>query len=113
MGITAWMGYEEFRHSALLYAGDDEFLEGTVPFIRDGLEAEEPVLVMVPGRKVEMLRDALGTDAREVSFADMTEVGANPGHIIPEWHQFASDRHVPGRGLRGIGEPIWPDRTPA
>jgi anti-sigma regulatory factor (Ser/Thr protein kinase) len=107
------MGSEQFRHSALLYAGDDGFLAGIVPFIRDGLEAEEPVLAMVPGRKVELLRDALGADAREVSFADMTEVGANPGHIIPEWSQFASQAHVPGRKLRGIGEPIWPERTPA
>jgi anti-sigma regulatory factor (Ser/Thr protein kinase) len=107
------MGKEEFRHSALLYAGDDEFLEGTVPFIREGLEAGEPVLVMVPGRKVELLRDALGVDAREVSFADMTDVGANPGHIIPEWRQFASDRYRPGGRLRGIGEPIWAERSPA
>ena len=107
------MDTDEFRHAALLYAGDDEFLEGTVPFVRDGLEEEQPVLVMVPGPKVELLRDALGVDAREVSFADMTEVGANPGHIIPEWRQFATDRHVPGGQLRGIGEPIWSDRTPA
>jgi anti-sigma regulatory factor (Ser/Thr protein kinase) len=111
MGISAMMHNEEFRHAALLYAGDDEFLEGTVPFIRDGLEAEEPVLVMVPGRRVQMLRDALGVDAREVSFADMTEVGANPAHIIPEWRQFAGDRYVPGGRLRGIGEPIWAGRS--
>jgi anti-sigma regulatory factor (Ser/Thr protein kinase) len=71
------------------------------------------VLVMVPGRKVELLRAALGADADEVSFADMTEVGANPGHIIPEWRQFATDRYVPGGRLRGIGEPIWADRSPA
>jgi anti-sigma regulatory factor (Ser/Thr protein kinase) len=107
------MHNEEFRHSALLYAGDDEFLEGTVPFVRDGLEAEEPVLVIVPGRNVDVLRDALGVDAREVRFADMTEVGANPANIIPEWRQFASDCYVPGGRLRGIGQPIWPGRSPA
>lgn len=113
MGISATVSSQEFRHAALLYAGDDEFLEGTVPFIREGLEAEEPVLVMVPGRKVELLRDALDADEREVSFADMTAVGANPGHILPEWRQFASDRHRPGGRLRGIGEPIWAERSPA
>jgi anti-sigma regulatory factor (Ser/Thr protein kinase) len=107
------MDTHEFRHAALLYAGDDEFLQGTVPFVRDGLEAEEPVLVMAPGARVELLRDALGVDARDVSFADMTEVGANPGRIIPEWRQFATDRHVPGGRLRGIGEPIWAERSPA
>jgi anti-sigma regulatory factor (Ser/Thr protein kinase) len=70
------------------------------------------VLVMVPGRKVELLRAGLGSDAPEVHFADMTEVGANPGWIIPAWRDFVEQRSEPGTRLRGIGEPIWAGRTP-
>jgi anti-sigma regulatory factor (Ser/Thr protein kinase) len=67
---------------------------------------------MVPGRKTEMLSDALGSDARHVHFADMAEVGANPARIIPAWRRFVEERAQPGTRLRGIGEPIWADRTP-
>ncbi|HEX6457463.1 MAG TPA: sensor histidine kinase [Thermoleophilaceae bacterium] len=104
---------QDFHHAALLYADDSSYAEALTPFIRAGLEADEPVLVMVPGRKVELLRDALGSDADEVRFADMTEVGANPARIIPVWGEFAADHAASGRRMRGIGEPIWSDRTPA
>ena len=31
----------DFAHEALLYAGDDAFLDGAMPFVREGLEADE------------------------------------------------------------------------
>jgi anti-sigma regulatory factor (Ser/Thr protein kinase) len=103
----------DFRHAALFYGDDDGYAEGLVPFIRGGLEAEEPVLAMVPGGKIDLLRAGLGGDAGEVHFADMAEVGANPARIIPAWRDFVADRWEPGRRLRGIGEPIWPGRSAA
>ena len=102
-----------FRHAALLYAGDDEYADALVPFIRGGLEAEEPVLVMVPPPKLDLLHVALGNDAREVHFADMAEVGSNPARIIPAWGEFVAERGSGGRRARGIGEPIWSGRTRA
>jgi anti-sigma regulatory factor (Ser/Thr protein kinase) len=101
----------DFRHEALLYAGWAEFVAGTVPFIRDGLEAAEPVLVVESAEKIEMLRVALGGDAGEVLFADMAQVGANPARIIPAWHEFVTRNAAPGRRMRGIGEPIWKGRS--
>jgi anti-sigma regulatory factor (Ser/Thr protein kinase) len=83
-----------------------------VPFIRGGLEAGEPVLVVESAEKIDMLRVALGGDAREVLFADMAQVGANPARIIPAWHEFVTRNAAPGRRMRGIGEPIWRERTP-
>jgi anti-sigma regulatory factor (Ser/Thr protein kinase) len=101
----------EFRHEALLYAGLAEFVAGTVPFIRAGLEAGEPVLVVESSEKIEMLRVALGGEAGEVLFADMAQVGANPARIIPAWHEFVTRNAASGRRLRGIGEPIWRGRS--
>jgi anti-sigma regulatory factor (Ser/Thr protein kinase) len=101
----------DFRHAALFYAGEDAYVEALLPFIRGGVEAGEPVLVIVPGRKLDLLRSGLGSDASEVHFADMTEVGANPGWIIPAWRDFVEDRAELGTRLRGIGEPIWAGRT--
>jgi anti-sigma regulatory factor (Ser/Thr protein kinase) len=93
-----------FRHEALFYAGDQGFLDGTVPFILDATRAREPILVVVAAVKIERLRDALDADAEHVTFADMAQVGANPGRIIPAWQDFVNEH--PGRPLRGIGEPI-------
>jgi anti-sigma regulatory factor (Ser/Thr protein kinase) len=104
-------GTESYRHEALFYAGIDGFLEGIVPFLRQGVRAGEPVLVVVSARKIALLRAALGDDAGHVRFADMAEVGANPARIIPAWREFVSE-HA-GRPMRGVGEPIYPERSDA
>ena len=99
-----------FQHEAMLYDGPDEFLAGTVPFIRAAIHAGEPVLVAVGAEKIGRLRAALPDDA-DVAFADMAELGRNPGRIIPAWHEFLAAHGGPGRRpVRGIGEPIWAGR---
>ena len=95
-----------------MYAGEDGFLAGTVPFLRAGLEAGDATLVVVGARKIDALRSELGSDAGDIRFADMAEVGANPARIIPAWRDFA-DAHAAAPSLRGIGEPIWAERSPA
>ena len=100
-----------FRHEALLYAGEDGFLEGTLPFLRAGLEAGEPMLVAVGARKVGLLRGELGSAADAVGFVDMAQLGANPARIIPAWFEFAGDAAREGTAIRGIGEPIWAGRS--
>ena len=37
-----------FCHEALFYAGTEDFVARTVPFVRDGLAGQEAVLVAVP-----------------------------------------------------------------
>ena len=61
--------------------------------------------------KIEMLRVALGHDTDAVLFANMAEVGSNPARIIPAWHEFVSRHAGTGRRMRGIGEPIWKERS--
>ena len=69
---------EEFRHEALFYAGEEEFLAGTGAFVRDGLESDEPILVVLSAPKIEALRSELGAQSERVHFADMAAVGRNP-----------------------------------
>jgi anti-sigma regulatory factor (Ser/Thr protein kinase) len=101
----------EFRHEALLYASRGEFLAGTVPFIREGVAAGEAVLVVETAETIAMLRGALGDASAAVMFADMAAVGKNPALIIPAWRAFVDREGADGKGLRGIGEPIWAERT--
>ena len=102
-----------FRHEALFYAGDDEFVECCARFVRDGVESGEAVLVVVDARKIGLLRQALDGDCDGALFADMAEVGANPARIIPVWWDFVDAHASDRRRVRGIGEPIHPGRSPA
>jgi anti-sigma regulatory factor (Ser/Thr protein kinase) len=112
--VTATRGSEQaFEHEALMYAGNEEFLAGTLPFISAGIEAGEPVLVAVDSAKIALLRSALSADARHVQFADMREIGGNPARIIPVWKYFLDSRSARHGRARGIGEPIWPGRSEA
>ena len=100
-----------FHHEAFLYVGADHFLAGTTAFVHGALEAGEDVLVAVADPRAALLRDALGHDADRVEFLDLTAAGRNPARIIPLWQDWV-DRHASGgRGFRGIGEPVWADRT--
>jgi len=100
-----------FRHEALLYAGTDGFMAGTLPFIRDAVAADEAILVAVDRAKIALLREALRDDAHRVAFADMLALGENPARILPAWHDFVDAHTGDGRRMRGIGEPVWPERT--
>jgi anti-sigma regulatory factor (Ser/Thr protein kinase) len=101
---------EAFVHPALFYQGPWEYLSETIPFIREGLAREEPVAVAVPRSRLELLREALGDLATRVRLVDMSVAGRNPGRIIAEVLRAAVDAH-PGRHVRVIGEPIWPERS--
>ncbi|WP_267886640.1 sensor histidine kinase [Streptomyces leeuwenhoekii] len=102
---------DPFVHPALFYRDDEEYLRGTVPFVREGLAAGEPVAVAVPGERLALIRDALGDAADGVRMLDMREAGRNPGRIIPGVLRAFADAQPEGRRVRIIGEPIWAGRT--
>jgi anti-sigma regulatory factor (Ser/Thr protein kinase) len=101
----------QLEHAAVFYRGTGEYLDAVLGFVAGGLERAEPVFVAVPGPKVGLLREHLGGRAGRVSFADMTELGANPAWIIPRVAAFA-DAHR-GRAIRYVGEPAWETRSDA
>ncbi|MGK5532145.1 anti-sigma factor RsbA family regulatory protein [Streptomyces sp. URMC 129] len=102
---------EPFVHPALFYRDQRDYLAGTVPFVLEGLAADEPVAVAVPGENLSLLRAELGDDARRVRLLDMTEAGRNPGRIIPRVLRAFADAHPGERRVRIIGEPIWAGRS--
>lgn len=96
-------------HLALFYRGQSEYLTQLAAFARGGLADAEPVFAAVPGDRARLLRARLGGDGAGVSYADMTELGRNPGRIIPAMRAFA-ENHA-GRRVRYISELIWPGRS--
>lgn len=101
-----------FEHRAVFYRGIEGLVATVVPFIREGIERGEPVLVALLSDRLAAVEQALGGDATRVDFVDMGELGANPACIIPEWRRFLEDAGDEGP-VRGVGEPVWAGRRPA
>jgi anti-sigma regulatory factor (Ser/Thr protein kinase) len=99
-----------FSHEAVLYRQPAQYRSAVLGFVRDGLTRSEPVLVAVPTAAADVIRGSLD-DQPEVAFADMGQLGRNPGRIIPALWDFV-DRHV-GRAVRFVSEPVWPGRSAA
>jgi anti-sigma regulatory factor (Ser/Thr protein kinase) len=99
-------------HQVAFYDDADGFLEPALGYLREGLEAGEPILVALGPGRTEQLRGALGAEANGIAFADVEGFGRNPARLLPAWQDFV-DRHPPGRPLRGLGEPVWPGRSAA
>ena len=99
-------------HQALLYRGSEELARAVADFVLEGVAAGEPAMVAAPGAHLDAIRDALGPDAERVRLVDMSELGRNPGRIIPAVRDWAQAQR-PGRRLRFVGEPIWAGRRPS
>jgi anti-sigma regulatory factor (Ser/Thr protein kinase) len=101
-----------FRHEALFYRDDDEFVALVGGYLHAGLERDEILLVVEPRPHLDLLRDAMGGDAAGVHWLDMADVGANPARIIPLWADLVAEHAGTGRPVRGVGEPAFPGRRP-
>jgi hypothetical protein len=66
----------------MFYRNTDDYALAITSFLRESLDLGQPALVAVPHPHVDLLRSALGSDAENVQFVDMTEAGRNPGRII-------------------------------
>lgn len=100
-----------FQHEAFFYANADELLSGLLPFLWAGLDADEAILVAMPGSSLRALRGEFNGEGERIQFVDMEELGRNPARIISAWHDFVDAHLLDGRGVRGVGEPIWAGRS--
>lgn len=105
--------HETYRHECLLYSGKEGFLDAVVPFVRDGLTRQEPVMIAVAEPRLSALRLALGRTAEQAFFVDMSDLGHNPARLVPAWLEFTEQFSGAGRPVRGVAEPIWATRQPA
>jgi anti-sigma regulatory factor (Ser/Thr protein kinase) len=107
---VATKAHDGYRHEALFYRDDAEYLQGTVGFVADAVALGQPVMVAVPGQRLEALRAELDGAADALHIVDMTRMGHNPARIIPAWRAFLDRHGAAGQAVRGIGEPVWHGR---
>ncbi len=109
--VATYRGDVSLTHQALLYGSEEEFLAGTVPFIRDGVDRDDPVRIVTTDRNKGWLQAALGADARYVAFAESSQWYRHPVRALAEVHRTVRSATRVGRRLRLIGEPWWTGRT--
>jgi anti-sigma regulatory factor (Ser/Thr protein kinase) len=98
-------------HMLYPYADQDQYLSGTLAYIKHAHASGGTVVVAAaPSRREELLPHV--PDGDSVVFVDPGAVSRNPGRFIPAWQerigQAAKDRPV-----HGINESVWSGRTPA
>lgn len=101
-----------FRHQACLYEGADGFVESLLPFVRAGLGSGDRVLAVTSPANADALREALGAGADAVDVRDAAEWYRTPGAAFGGYADYALDTDG-GRGVRVVGEPVWPTGSDA
>jgi CheY-like chemotaxis protein len=96
-------------HEALVYSTVEEFLTATVPLIREGLEEEEPLLVVTNEANLSALRETLDIDAGGVDLVDPVGMYRSPPQTTEAYDRYVRTHLEKGaRRVRIIGEPVWP-----
>lgn len=100
-----------YRHEALPYSGDDEFVSCCVALAEDGRAQDEQLMFLVTDAKLAGLRDELGNRADGIAFVSTDEHGRNPARIMTLLDNFRIA--AAGRRCVGVNEPVSADRSPA
>jgi anti-sigma regulatory factor (Ser/Thr protein kinase) len=75
------------RHNAFIYDSQDEYVARAVPFLREGLAAGEGAIVANTKPGVAIMREALGADAANVTFVDVSSSYTRPARTLAAYHQ--------------------------
>ncbi len=100
------------QHSLLPYRSDDQLRKVAGAFLAEAIERSEALMAVTTEANIELLRQELGRDARNVKFVDARRFYRTPIAALSAYRSFA-DAQL-GRGVpwvRVLGEPIWDGRT--
>jgi anti-sigma regulatory factor (Ser/Thr protein kinase) len=100
-------GTGDFFHHALIYDSVDNFVDAALPFVRAGIEADEPVLARVKSENAEALTEALGGEADKADVASAEDFYDTPSRTRAKFLAWVSERPRDVR-MRILGEPPWP-----
>lgn len=99
------------EHRVLFYGSDVEYAASAAPFLIEGVQQDECVLVVTAQRQASLIRDALGRDATKLLFRDSAAWYGSPRAALADYRSFIADRAKSGcRRVRIFGEPVWTGR---
>jgi anti-sigma regulatory factor (Ser/Thr protein kinase) len=92
------------RHNALVYDAQDEYVERSVAFLREGLAAGEGAVVANTRPGIAAMREALGPDAEHVRFVDVSFAYTRPAHALAAYHAVYAEQLGRTRALRAVAD---------
>jgi anti-sigma regulatory factor (Ser/Thr protein kinase) len=93
-----------FRHGALVYESQDEYVACAVPFLTEGLEAGEGAVVAHTKPGLALMREALGSDAAHVTFVDVSSTYTRPARTLASYHQVYVEQLGKSPSLRVVAD---------
>lgn len=100
------MAVATYTHRAFFHDTDDELVDALVPFVLEGIEADERVVVVVTESIGESLRGRIGSsDGFDVW--DSTEVYTFPIRTLAGYVDTVRAGTEDGRRMRVAGQPVW------
>lgn len=101
------------NHLVLVYGDKDEFARSVGPFVTEGIDRSDAVMVVTTPANIELVRDSLGGSARKVDFVDSASWYTTAAATLTAYRDYASARIESGAPwVRVVGEPIWTGKTP-
>ncbi|MEV1078972.1 MEDS domain-containing protein [Streptomyces sp. NPDC050211] len=103
-----------FDHRMAVFGTDDAFVAAALPFLTEGLGAPgepPPVAIAAPG-KLDLLRDALGGDAKSVGLIPQTDwYTGNAANAVAQGAGYLAAHAGPGGRIHLLMEPVWDGRA--
>jgi anti-sigma regulatory factor (Ser/Thr protein kinase) len=97
-------GETALRHGALVYESQDEYVALSVPFLLEGLEAGEGAIVAHTKPGLADMREALGPDAPDVTFVDVSSTYTRPARTLGAYHELWVEHLAETPSLRAVAD---------
>ncbi len=99
------------RHNAFVYSSPEEYVERSVAFLREGLEAGEGGIVAHTRPGLAAMREALGADAARVRFVNVETAYTRPARTLAAYHRVYADELRDVGSLRAVADvQLGPDK---
>lgn len=105
--VGDWSGCG-LAHEGFVFGADEELLRRVLPFVHDGFEREEPVLVVAGERVRDRLADSLGDDVGRLAVFAAAEPWwrGGPGTLLAYDEDLRALRRS-SPSWRLVAEPVW------
>ena len=105
--VGAWTG-EELAHEGFFFDSDGQVRDRVLPFVEEGLDLGQPVVVLAGDRVRRLLAERMGADtARLAAFAAAEEFYCGGHEALARYREGMEPLLASGRPWRLIGEPTW------
>ena len=114
IGTTATLSSHLFEHRLVTYGSDEDYLEAAIPYIAEGLERSECLLVVTTQTQTALVRDALDVRSEHVEFADSADWYSSLSGALNRYRAFVKEKFEAGAAwIRVVGDPVWAGRSGA